>query len=150
MIELFPAIDTFTVFPLNAIFLANNLLSVILGEKWHAMQVLSHTPVRYAERIQGRASPSIVLWGVPGERRPQTDIGPPRCNPAPTIRPSILPRTCRRQNGISACGPSGPAVDLVRVGRQRQRKPSFSPCIRFGCTMIPSSLLCTGVAPGSH
>jgi hypothetical protein len=46
MIELFPAIDTFTVFPLNAIFLANNLLSVVLGEKWHAMQVCNRLLVK--------------------------------------------------------------------------------------------------------
>jgi len=39
LIELFPAMDTFTVFPLNAIFLANNALSVLLGERWHAMAV---------------------------------------------------------------------------------------------------------------
>mmetsp|Transcript_7038 Transcript_7038/g.23121 ORF Transcript_7038/g.23121 Transcript_7038/m.23121 type:complete len:149 (+) Transcript_7038:1369-1815(+) len=58
MIELFPAIDTFTVFPLNAIFLANNLLSVILGEKWHAMQVPQW--MRFTARL-GCSIPPIVL-----------------------------------------------------------------------------------------
>jgi len=38
-IALFPAIDTFTVFPLNVLFLANNVMSSVLGKKWYQEDV---------------------------------------------------------------------------------------------------------------
>ncbi|KAL3922611.1 MAG: hypothetical protein SGPRY_004501 [Prymnesium sp.] len=39
VVSLFPAIDCFSVFPINAIFLANNLLAVVYQRKWHAGEV---------------------------------------------------------------------------------------------------------------
>lgn len=48
-ISLFPAIDCLSVFPMNAIFLANNLLSVAFERSWHAGRVRRR--VQYVFRL---------------------------------------------------------------------------------------------------
>ena len=36
MVALFPAVDCLSVFPMNALFLANNLMSIALGDRWRS------------------------------------------------------------------------------------------------------------------
>ncbi|KAL1530713.1 hypothetical protein AB1Y20_001612 [Prymnesium parvum] len=49
VVSLFPALDCVSVFPMNAIFLANNLLAVVFQRRWHAGQVGRKT--RYSYRF---------------------------------------------------------------------------------------------------
>ena len=48
-VSLFPAIDCLSVFPMNAIFLSNNLLAVAFERRWHAGRVSRQTT--YACRL---------------------------------------------------------------------------------------------------
>lgn len=48
-VSLFPAIDCLSVFPMNAIFLSNNVMAAIFQKKWHAGAVRRRT--RYLVRL---------------------------------------------------------------------------------------------------
>ena len=46
-VGLFPALDTLSVFPMNNCFLANNVMAVVEGKRWHAGHVSRRSRIRY-------------------------------------------------------------------------------------------------------
>jgi hypothetical protein len=66
-VALFPALDCLSVFPMNAIFLANNLLATFFQRSWHAGRVGRQT--RYACRLLCCAPPFACAFAFPSLSR---------------------------------------------------------------------------------
>ena len=63
VVSIFPAIDCLSVFPMNAIFLSNNLLAVVFQKRWHAGRIDRRT--RYACRLLCCVPPLICAFAFP-------------------------------------------------------------------------------------
>jgi len=63
VVGLFPAIDCISIFPMNAIFLANNLMAVVFGERWHAGNVPRTT--RIVARLLCAVPPFLLALTCP-------------------------------------------------------------------------------------
>ena len=62
-VELFPAFDCLSVFPLNAVFLSNNLMASLFERRWHAGEVPRRT--RYLCRLLCCVPPFACAFAFP-------------------------------------------------------------------------------------
>ena len=62
-VALFPALDCLSVFPLNAVFLSNNVLSVLFQKRWHAGRLPRRT--RYGARLLCCVPPFACAFAFP-------------------------------------------------------------------------------------
>ena len=62
-VALFPALDCLSVFPLNALFLSNNLMACIFEKRWHAGQISRQT--RYLCRLICCVPPFACAFAFP-------------------------------------------------------------------------------------
>lgn len=66
-VALFPALDCLSVFPMNAIFLSNNVLATLFQRRWHAGRVSRQT--RYACRLLCCVPPFACAFAFPSLSR---------------------------------------------------------------------------------
>ena len=66
-ISLFPALDCLSVFPLNAVFLANNAMACIFQRRWHAGELSRRT--RYLCRLACCIPPFACAFAFPSLAR---------------------------------------------------------------------------------